>query len=517
KQIRSIHELIFALHQRFVNALAPVTLVSRQGRISTEKKITYVDCTTPGGSDEKAPLLRPSWKALIEKFLCSGTVVIMDDVLMVNLKLGSHVCLIELLEKAEGGKERTLRLKFSDQFYKDDGISKSAKLKRMWFLVKLLKALELDKDADSMKSCCNAVAGEIIVECTRMPSTHTMQEVFEKLITVLRAMRDVDSDMQNIDVFEGDQWNFGLLAQRLNGDVAAEADRFAFEHCLFAMHYKKFINYIPDCFLLLPSHYQQFINYALRFAEGCNKDYRHQSEDNFREILMSNEITEETRRKFLHHLLFVDAKSSAPLVEDVYPDLRDKCYVIKPSSYSYRLSFEIPPDQWLSDNKETFQKALLKHGLHYGSQRVRNDKDLVLSIIAECPEALKFAGKKLKNDKDIAMAAVKQHGIWLRHASPEMQDDEDIVKTAIANYPSILGYASERIRSDKNIIQMAIDVNIVNLQLASEKVLKDRDYMLDLIEKNHRAFKYAAPDLKDDTAFIEAAKKRNPKVREYLR
>ncbi|WP_257291650.1 PEP-utilizing enzyme, partial [Endozoicomonas sp. ONNA1] len=79
KQIRSIHELIFALHQRFVNALAPVTLVSRQGRISTEKKITYVDCTTPGGSDEKAPLLRPSWKALIEKFLCSGTVVIMDD------------------------------------------------------------------------------------------------------------------------------------------------------------------------------------------------------------------------------------------------------------------------------------------------------------------------------------------------------------------------------------------------------------------------------------------------------
>ncbi|WP_422442331.1 hypothetical protein, partial [Endozoicomonas sp. ALB060] len=140
--------------------------------------------------------------------------------------------------------------------------------------------------------------------------------------------------MQYIEVFEGDQWNFSSLAQRLTGDVAAEADRFAFQHCLFAMYYEKHFSYSPDYLLLLPDHYQQFINYAQRFDECRNK-----SEDDYRQILMSNEITEKTRREFLHHLLFLDAKRTAPLVEDIYPDLRDKYYVIKPSSYSYRLSF----------------------------------------------------------------------------------------------------------------------------------------------------------------------------------
>ncbi|WP_422442333.1 hypothetical protein, partial [Endozoicomonas sp. ALB060] len=147
-----------SLHWRFVDALAPITQLSGQGKLSKEANITYLDYTTQCNPGEKALLLRPSSKALIEKFACSGTVVIMDDVLIVNLELGSHVCLIELLEYAEGGKERTLRLKFSDPFYKDDGVDTTAKLKRMWFLVQLLKALELDENADSMKLFCNAVA-----------------------------------------------------------------------------------------------------------------------------------------------------------------------------------------------------------------------------------------------------------------------------------------------------------------------------------------------------------------------
>ncbi|WP_422133467.1 DUF4116 domain-containing protein [Endozoicomonas sp. ALD040] len=511
EQVRSVHELIFSLHWRFVDALAPITQLSGQGKLSKEANITYLDYTTQCNPGEKALLLRPSSKALIEKFACSGTVVIMDDVLIVNLELGSHVCLIELLEYAEGGKERTLRLKFSDPFYKDDGVDTTAKLKRMWFLVQLLKALELDENADSMKLFCNAVAGGIIVECTRIKATENMQDAFEKLIVVLRDMCDVDCKMQYIEVFEGDQWNFSSLAQRLTGDVAAEADRFAFQHCLFAMYYEKHFSYSPDYLLLLPDHYQQFINYAQRFDECRNK-----SEDDYRQILMSNEITEKTRREFLHHLLFLDAKRTAPLVEDIYPDLRDKYYVIKPSSYSYRLSFEVPPDLWLSGDKETFKKALLKHGLQYGSQRVRNDKDLVLPIIAERQENLKFAGEKMKNDKEVVMTAIKEDGIWLKYASLEMRDDENIVKTAIASYPPALSFASERIRSDKNIIKMVIDDNIVNLKCASKRILSDREYLLNLIEHHCRVFNYAVDELRRDRDFIRSAIYRNPDVVQYL-
>ncbi|WP_257264907.1 PEP-utilizing enzyme, partial [Endozoicomonas sp. ONNA2] len=216
EQVRSVHELIFALHKRFVEALGPVTLASGQGKLSRERDITWVDCTAGG---EQVSLLSPSGKALMEKLWLSGTVAIMDDALIVNLKLGNHIGIIELLERAEGGKGRTVRLKFSDRFYCPDGSDKPGKLQRMWFLVQLLKAVELDKNSDNMKLSCNAVAGEMIIECPRMTSTETMQDAFKKLINVLCAINNLDIHFQHKGIFEKEQWNFTLLAQRLLSDA----------------------------------------------------------------------------------------------------------------------------------------------------------------------------------------------------------------------------------------------------------------------------------------------------------
>ncbi|WP_257275518.1 hypothetical protein, partial [Endozoicomonas sp. SESOKO4] len=236
EQVRSVHELIFVLHQRFIKALAPVTLDSGRGRLSEEEFVTYVDCTTSVRSGEKAMLLSPSGKAVIEKLRCSEiTVVSMDDALIVNLWLGQHRSVIELLENAEGGKGRTLRLKFSDQFEKPDGSDKPGKLQRMWFLVQLLRVIELDKYSDGMQLSCNAVAGEIIIECPRIASTPDMLDTFEKLITALGGLEDLDTFLLHRVFFEGEPCNFNWLAKRLDGDVASEADRFDFQHGLFTI------------------------------------------------------------------------------------------------------------------------------------------------------------------------------------------------------------------------------------------------------------------------------------------
>lgn len=116
----------------------------------------------------------------------------------------------------------------------------------MWFLVQLLKAIELDKNADGMKLSSNAVAGEIIVECPRMTTTQTMQDAFEKLIAVLDALDEVEVHLRhNTTIFKRDQWNFNFLAQRLNNDSCAEADRFAFQHCLFQCSISDFSIALP--------------------------------------------------------------------------------------------------------------------------------------------------------------------------------------------------------------------------------------------------------------------------------
>uniref|UniRef100_UPI0021486DB0 DUF4116 domain-containing protein n=2 Tax=unclassified Endozoicomonas TaxID=2644528 RepID=UPI0021486DB0 len=491
--VQSVHELVFALHQRFVKALAPVAEASAQGKLSSKGRVTYVDCTAPGNPDEKAPLLEMSCKTSIEASGCSGTVISMDEAVIVNLKLGCHVSLIELLERAEGGKGRTLRLTFSDKFDGYDEKEKSCKFKRMWFLAQLLREIELDKNADSMKLSCNAVAGAMTVECAQMLSTKTMQEAFKQLMIVLPSMCDLDVELRGIPIFEGGQWDFNLLAQRLNRDVATETDRFAFQHCLFVMssRTKSAWLYTAPCCQLLSKHHQQFTHYVHRLSIWhMSLVCRETPEESAREILMSDEIGEDTRRELLNHLLLLTPIRATELVEQVY-DMGNQCFVIKPS-YNYRLEFYAPPGQPLGDHKEKIRNAVVKHGLKYASQRVLNDKNFALSAISEYPAELRYLSEKLRDDSYVVMAA-------------------------IAKYPESLQYASERLRGDKDIIRIAIAESIHSLLLVTEKVLKDRRFMLELIEKNPRAFNYAAAELKYDKAFINEAEQRNPEVRQYHR
>ncbi|WP_422133465.1 PEP/pyruvate-binding domain-containing protein [Endozoicomonas sp. ALD040] len=465
EQVRSVHELIFALHQRFVKALAPVTLDSGQGILSRKGEITYVDYTTLGA---EAPLLRPSDKVLIAESKLSGTVITMDEALIVNLKLGSHVGLIELLEQAEGGKGRTLRLTFSDQFNRTGYADKSGKFRRMWFLAQLLKAIKLDENADPMKLSCNAVAGEMIVECSRMKLRQTMQYAFEKLIIVLRAMFDLDLDLRSRPIFEGGRWDFNLLAQRLNCDVATEADRFAFQHGLFVMSYRNWNgwHYTAVCCQLLSDHHQQFAHHARRLGEYQSSLFFHETpEESLQEILMSHKMSENTRRELLHHYLLFEPKSATRFIEQVYV-LGNQYFVIKPS-YSYRLEFYLSPGQPFGDYKEKVRNVMLEHGLDYASQRVWNDKDSVLPFISEYPLELKYLSEELRNDRAIVMAAVKKN-------------------------PRALCYASETL-------------------------LNDREYMLELIAKNHQAFRYAASELKADPVFMDEATLKSPELREYFR
>ncbi|WOG25671.1 DUF4116 domain-containing protein [Endozoicomonas sp. 8E] len=490
EQVRSVHELIFALHQRFVKALAPVTLASGQGEISTINDITYVDCTSPGAG---APLLKPSDKIFIEGSGRSGTVVSMDDALIVNLKLGTHMSLVELLEHAEGGKKRTLRLTFSDQFDKSDDFDISGKFRRMWFLAQLLREIKLDENADSMKLSCNAVAGIMTVECPRMKSTQTMQATFKKLMIVLCALCNLDIRLNYGPIFEGGQWDFDLLAQRLNRDIATEADRFAFQRCLFLMSFQNEREWfrIAPCCQLLSRYHQQFIYYAHRLCVYfLSLKSREKPEETAREILMSDEISEQTRRELLHHFILFNPVSTIRLIEEVY-DIGYQCFVINPSC-NYKLEFYVPPGQPLEDHKEKITSALREHGLKYASQRVRDDRDFVLSVISEYPTELQDLSEGLRNDRDVVMAAVTKA-------------------------PIVLGDASERLRSDINIIRVAIAESIFYLPMASAKFLKDRECMLDLIETNPQAYSYAASELKDNTDFINAAKQRNPEVSKYLR
>ncbi|WP_422474877.1 PEP/pyruvate-binding domain-containing protein [Endozoicomonas sp. ALB032] len=506
EQVRSVHELIFALHQRFVEALAPVALASGQGRISTENKITYVDCTTPGA---EAPLLRPCDKTSIQRSGRRGTVLSMNDALIVNLKLGYHVAVIELFRDAEGGKGHTLRLKFSDRFDKPDGSDNPGALKRMWFLVQLLKMIGLNKEGETMKVSFNAIAGDMIVECARMASPETMQEGFEKLLTALRASRDMDLYLADSAIFERDeveQWNFNMLAQRLDSDAVTETDRFSFQHILFLIAgdlYRE-DRTTPVFYHLLSHHQQQFIDQCRELVFSAPV-----------EVLMSDEMGENIRRELLHHLLLSHPQEVIWFVEDEYPNLRNDYFIIDPA-YSYELRFSVSPGQLFPGGREEIKKNLLKHGLKYASRRVRDDRELVLATVKVHPGDLTYASEELRNDRKIVMSVVTQYGIGLAYAGEEMQDDDEVVMTAFASHPKAFRFASWRIRSDINIIKRVIADDINRLSWATDTILSDRKSMLALIKDNALAVKYAYKELLRERAFIEVAIRKNAEVQRYV-
>lgn len=75
--------------------------------------------------------------------------------------------------------------------------------------------------------------------------------------------------------------------------------------------------------------------------------------------------------------------------------------------------------------------------LKYTSEKLRNDKDIVLEAVKQDGTVLQFASEKLCNDKDVVWEAVKQDASTLRFASEELRIDKDIQIAAGIIEPSI--------------------------------------------------------------------------------
>ena len=87
------------------------------------------------------------------------------------------------------------------------------------------------------------------------------------------------------------------------------------------------------------------------------------------------------------------------------------------------------------DNKEVMLKQVAKNpfNLQCASDRLRNDKDLVLSAMEQTNDQrlLQFAGNQIRDDKDFILAAVKKNGWNLQHASERLKNDLDVVYQAL--------------------------------------------------------------------------------------
>lgn len=121
---------------------------------------------------------------------------------------------------------------------------------------------------------------------------------------------------------------------------------------------------------------------------------------------------------------------------------------------------------------------------------------------------LSFLSNKLKDDKDVVLLAVKNVGAVLGLASARLKDDEDVVIAAITSsakhYPSLVRDISRRLRNDEEIIKMALRQNVDTLKWFPSKFKDNEGVILEALKTDDRAIEYASKRIKEQVNTLKA-------------
>lgn len=76
--------------------------------------------------------------------------------------------------------------------------------------------------------------------------------------------------------------------------------------------------------------------------------------------------------------------------------------------------------------------------LNFSCDEIKKNKEMILQVVKENGQALKFVDKSLQDDKEIALAAVKQDAFALSFVSARLKNDKNVLSQAILQNPKIL-------------------------------------------------------------------------------
>ena len=189
-------------------------------------------------------------------------------------------------------------------------------------------------------------------------------------------------------------------------------------------------------------------------------------------------------------------------------------------------------------------------GLKLASNRLKDDKDVVIAAVSVSYEFFRYVSDRLKNDKDVIMAAIKNSEKskftlsymfdnmpeafkkdkdimmefvlkdyrFLKDSPDEIKDNKDFVMSIISKSGGILKYVSDNLKNDKDVVKAAVDEYWENFQYASDDIRKNKEMIDFALSKDKRAFKYVDLEMqkkmiKEDINLFNYA---NKKVQEEI-
>ena len=183
------------------------------------------------------------------------------------------------------------------------------------------------------------------------------------------------------------------------------------------------------------------------------------------------------------------------------------------SEYESRYFFErdplyigrTSPNSDSRKNFETMQDLVSRDGrtFQFASERLRDNKQLLLKALETFPEAIYFASPDLQNDYDACLAAVSIDGKMFHWISETLRDNKNILLEALESFPEAIYMASPRLQANDDVILKAVSKQGGTIQWVSEDARNNKDIILKAMETYPKALYWASVGLKDDSKFAE--------------
>ncbi|MGO0309346.1 PEP/pyruvate-binding domain-containing protein [Endozoicomonas acroporae] len=469
-EVDSIHDIVFLIHQWFVDMLGDIAVASGQGEtIKKSKKVTMVNFPSPHSAD----MLGDKCATALEEYGVHNTVLNMDGVCIINTKIKYHKGVIEVIENGPGGKGRTLKIRMVDDFRSASDLESGAwlegKLKRFFELALLMNAVAKSHPGQSCDIAINESIGEIVCEISRVPSINQLQD---QLLTAIKLLnKSTNEDMCFSRPVSGMPLinNFTELKSHI-GNLDREDDQWILRSRLFDIGSDRLFKEISDllCSLFGAGKKSNIIRFASRMSEK-----KHESPE-----LSDDDFTynQECIQTFL---------------------------IVRPQVIISQIKAKT---DWLS-NKQLMLPLVKLNGrlLEYLSCELKQDREIVLNAAAHAPEALLHADEKFWDDPEVLRAAANACKDDFIIAVQQMSrkklvknamlqllaypitpplgyfewepygDDKSIMHGLVKNgEPELMSKAlSEALRDDTDFFNKAKDINKTVIRYASERIRND--------------------------------------------
>lgn len=153
--------------------------------------------------------------------------------------------------------------------------------------------------------------------------------------------------------------------------------------------------------------------------------------------------------------------------------------------------------------------------LMYADKKLLDDTNFMQRVCAIDKNCYHFASDRLKHNRDMALTQVAQNGDTLRFVSEALCDDYDIVHAAVSDNGMALTFASDRLKNDESIVLAALNNAGCAIQFA-DKSLRDRlDICVIAVRQDAYAIKYVPLKFQRCKKLIKRAIIRYPHLLSY--